>query len=204
MKLYALYSPSHERLLREWFLPSLKDDFELVIREIPQWVPEGRWGEDGWMKAMRAKVELILEACAQSDRQPFVHSDVDVQFFRPVKGAIEEALRDHDIVFQRDDPRGMVCCGFFAAYPGPAVAALFRRVLAALTTSSKLHDQELVNRLLIEFSWTAFVLRHSWLVGLPTFGFFPKLRNEFGVRWKYLPACFQSGGTLTGRHWRPG
>jgi hypothetical protein len=31
MKLYALYTPSHEALAKEWFLPSLGDHYDLRV-----------------------------------------------------------------------------------------------------------------------------------------------------------------------------
>ena len=36
MKLYSIYTESHNVLLNDWFLPSLKDNYELVLKKYPQ------------------------------------------------------------------------------------------------------------------------------------------------------------------------
>ena len=41
--LYVMYSPSHQQLLQRYFLPSLKDNFDLRIKIIEQSCPSAEF-----------------------------------------------------------------------------------------------------------------------------------------------------------------
>ena len=57
MRLYAFYTSSHKKLLDEWFLPSLKDDFELVLEEHTQECLMAKFMSKGWNDCMIKKVD---------------------------------------------------------------------------------------------------------------------------------------------------
>lgn len=64
MKLYSFYTESHNVLLNEWFLPSLKDNYELVLKKYPQVGDylKQKYGTVEFNRSMLYKVDLIIEA----------------------------------------------------------------------------------------------------------------------------------------------
>jgi len=83
MKLYAIYSKYNEKLKDEWFLPSLNDEFELVFKEAKSF--GGEYQTDGFREAVLEKSDLIINAIKENMGGLFVYSDVDIQFFKPIK-----------------------------------------------------------------------------------------------------------------------
>lgn len=116
-KIYGVYSPSHEKLLRDWFLPTMQDDFEVNFRKTDQLCPLGRFMSVGWVRAVSAKIDFLLAAlgCA-SEGEWIIFSDVDIQWFRSAKAYLEEAAclegGENDMMFQ-EDAAGEFCTGFF-------------------------------------------------------------------------------------------
>jgi len=101
VKLYSFYTPSHEALKDKWFLPSLKDDFELDIAEYPQECQTGAFMDKGWIDCMMKKADLIIRAIQENPGKIFIHADVDIQFFGPVKDTIEKIMKGKDMVIQK-------------------------------------------------------------------------------------------------------
>ena len=162
----------------------------------------------------------MLRALEANRGRKFIFSDIDIQFFGKIETAVLEALDGHDIVFQQDDPQGMICTGFYACESNEKVNKLWsevRRQLAART--HECGDQKIVNELLNDKLLVPAVLRSrnskarnlsstegkksaDTLVKLESL--VTRVQNKFGLSWTYFPSTFLSGGTLTGRAWSPG
>lgn len=179
MKLYSFYTPSHRILKEHWFVPSLKDDYELIFEEWPQICPSGEFMKSGWIETMHCKVDLILRAIKENWDDVFVFSDVDVQFFSPTKEILLELMDGKDMVIQRNDPPGNLCTGFFACRATDRTFALWREIKDSLGQENK-NEEDLLNH----------YLRNR--------------KNRSNVHWSYLPDNFFGGGIFSGKRWKPG
>lgn len=177
-RMYSFYTPSHTVFKDEWFLPSIKDDYEVIINFDEQRCDTARFCQKGWKKTTTQKITYIIEAIRDTMGEVFVYSDIDIQFFAPTKGYIIKAMRGQDLVFQRDTPSGSVCSGFFACRSSEKTLKFFQGVQKYMRDNN-CSDQEAVNGLI-------------------------RSKNPFDVHWSYLPKEFFGGGTLTGRQWKPG
>ena len=185
LKLYAFYTPSHKVLLDEWFLPSMQDDFELILECYDQSCKDGDFMKDGWIETMLHKVDLVIRGIEENWGGFFVHSDVDIQFFRPIGAVIIKLMEGKDMVIQKDHPRGLSCAGFFACRGNKKTLALWQEIRRRLSDKEYMknhpgtHDQQELKNLTI-------------------------LSNPYGIIWEFLPTTFLNGGTLTGKRWNPG
>jgi hypothetical protein len=205
VRLYLIYTPSHEEFFRKWFLPSLKDDFELAIERYDQECPSANFVEEGWDRTMLHKVDVILRGIEENWNGVFLHADVDIQFFRPCKALLLEAIRDKDLVAQRDSGSGILCAGFFALRGNDRTLALWHAVRKTLLDTNARNEQDILNHLLRGKyrNWLArFDALVSGLRGRSTV-YLSGLRNRFGVTWNYLPKTFFSPG-IYDRCWEPG
>lgn len=113
-KMYCLYTPDFENLFQNYFFPSLKDDFELVVKVYPQDCPSGEFRSAGWNKTMLKKLELLRMAILENwDNQVFFYSDIDIIFLKPILDISLKHLGDLDFVVQQSWPRDRLCAGFF-------------------------------------------------------------------------------------------
>jgi hypothetical protein len=113
-KLYCICTPEFQTLYEEYFLPSFKDDFEIVMKECPQECSSGRFRSDGWEKTMLRKLELLIQAIEENwNDQVFFYSDIDIIFLRPILQTALNHLEDNDFVVQQSWPRNALCAGFF-------------------------------------------------------------------------------------------
>ena len=108
MKVYIFFTKSHKILLDEWFLPSIKDEYnaELDITEFEQKCESGTLNTDGWLETMYYKIDTILKGINEhinKENNIFIHSDIDIQFFDNFIADCEELFKktDCDILFQR-------------------------------------------------------------------------------------------------------
>jgi len=175
MRMYSLCTPSHAVLRDEWFLPSVCDDFDIEVHLVDI-EGAGRWRERDFLQAVRHKGPIVLDAVEANWGSSFVYSDVDIQFFAPVEERLRAALGDHDLVAQRDDPKGTFNAGFYIARGNAAVRDLFQELGALLRAHPTMTEQPILNEI---------VRRRGLNVG-------------------YLPVEFFGGGSLTGRRWQPG
>lgn len=173
--LYTLYTPSHEVFYRDWFLPSLKDPFEVRPTRLEKRPGPYAFLSADWGSTMLAKVDLILSAIERQWGSVFLYSDVDVQFFRPVRTAVQGLMDDKDVLFQNDSPAGRKCAGFFVCRAGPATLHLWQRVRAHMIERHLNSDQAALNDVV----------------------------DGCAIRWAYLPSTFFGGGALTGKAWTP-
>lgn len=206
MRLYFFSSASHHVLKDDWFLPSLKDEFELVYEEAEQVCENGKFMASGWLETMLGKVDLILRAIRENPGDVFLHSDVDVQFFRPIQSDIETLMRDKDFLVMRDSPRGVMCPGFFAGRGTPELLDLWTRIRLALQPPGKKHDQDLLNDFvlgevnLMQVAVSRFIYTTTGRY-VPVWHRQPKKPSD--VRWDYLPDRYYCYGGNTWREWQP-
>ncbi len=187
IKMYVMYTPSHEMMFHEWFLPSLQDDFEVVVEEEIQQCRSGSFLESGWNDTMLKKVDLIIHAIKENWHKIFIHADVDIQFFGKTKDMIFQAMQGYDMAFQRDTLSGELCAGFFACVGNERTLSLWQDIKALLislrdyyyNSAIEVNDQRCLNKLIHE----------------------PK----YGVKFRFLPNQFFSYGLLgRDQRWYPG
>jgi MoaA/NifB/PqqE/SkfB family radical SAM enzyme len=169
MKLIAIFSPSHQGLKDDWFLRTLKDDYEVCLRPCDV-SGQGTYMQDDWKRAVLFKSTRIIEAIEENWNDTFVYSDVDVIFFAPTKPTILRSLADKDIVCQLDDPVGNLCTGFFGVRANEATLRLWQQVRQSVEREGR--DQQAFNRL---------------------------VREQKDLRAGHLPLCFFGVGTFSGR-----
>lgn len=183
-RVYILLTPSHEQFYTDWFLPTLPSDCELVITRMPQWCKSGEYQKSGWQKIMLAKVDLVIRAIEENWGNYFIFSDVDIQFFGEITPGIEELIKSHDLVIQRDSPprkaypKGLACAGFFACQGNENTLKLWKEVRACMTKCN-VHDQKALAII---------------LYGDPSL---------VPVSWCFLPNKYMSAGTYLGDGWKP-
>jgi len=145
MILHSFYSNTHKRLAENYFIPSIKDkNLNLIIDEIPQEC-SGVYMRDNWNASMLRKLELCQKL--SEGNEVFVHSDCDVQFFKPIQNDVENTLKEYDIAFQHDG-QGHLCAGLFCANPSPKIAGLFQLATDMVKNKSVQHDQHALNVIL--------------------------------------------------------
>jgi hypothetical protein len=182
MKLYALYTPSHEVLKDRFFLPSIQDDFEIVLEFCEQTCPSGKFMSEGWTDTTIRKVELIIRAIEENWGEIFIFSDVDIQFFAPIQDTIFTLMNGKDIIMQRNNPEGVLCTGFFACRANEKTLRLWQDVKKVMQKKKLNSDQISFNQCIKKKS----------------------KKNPYGIAWDYLPTTFFGGGTLTGYEWKLG
>jgi len=176
IKMYALYTPSHEILKNEYFLPSIQDDFDIICEFCEQICPTAGFMNDGWTDTTIRKVDLIIRAIKENWGSIFIFSDVDIQFFAPVEKLILELMVGKDIVMQKNNPEGVLCTGFFACRGNEKTLQLWTDVKKRMQTDKLASDQISFNRC---------IKRHS-------------KNNPYGVIWAYLPNSFFGGLDVSG------
>lgn len=144
MILHTFYSPSHSVLVDNYFIPSIRDkDINLVVDMVPQEC-SGVYMKDNWHSSMLTKLDLCKKLA--EGREVFIHSDCDVQFFRPIKDSAEKALTDFDIVFQHDG-QGHLCLGLFCAKPSKKLSELFSAT-QEIIRNHNIESQQAINLIL--------------------------------------------------------
>lgn len=159
MKLFGICTKSHQPLRDQWFFPTLPDEFDVTI-ESSNVRGTGYFEEDDWKQAIKEKDELIIEAIRSCWGDAFVYADMDIQFFAPIREALETALRGHDIVCQAERT-GNLCAGFFAIRANKRTLSVWERTYKALPEIGR--DQQIFNRF---------------------------VRQSEELRWEYLPRTF--------------
>ncbi len=185
IRLYAIYTPSHAILKDNYFLPSIQDDFELIVEAVEQTSPSATFMSQGWTKTTIKKVELIIRAIKENWGSVFIFSDVDIQFFAPIQDILLFLIKDNDIIMQKNNPEGVLCTGFFMCLGNEKTLRLWTDVKQLMEENSEYSDQITFNKC---------IKRNS-------------KKNPYDIKWAYLPDIFFGAGTLighTGYSWSPG
>ena len=147
LPVYALYTPSHEVLVRDFFLPSLADDVELVLSSYQVEGP-GDFLDHGFLQTIQQKLDLIIESVNRHDGQVIVWADVDIQFFDSFVAPVRELTSHYDLCFQAENSfNSEVNAGFAAMRCSADTRAFFERV-KTLALESGRNEQPVVNDLL--------------------------------------------------------
>ena len=185
IKLYALYTPSHEVLKDRFFLPSIQDDFDIILEFAEQTCQSAHFMDKGWTDTTMHKVDLIIRAIEENRGEIFIFSDVDIQFFGPIQDTILTLMEGKDIIMQRNNPEGVLCTGFFACRANEKTLRLWKDVKKIMEKNKSNSDQISFNQCIKKGS----------------------KKNPYGISWAYLPNNFFGAGTLTaytGYLWKPG
>ncbi len=178
--LCTFLTPSHEVFLNEWLLPSIQDDFEIIIGRAPQECPTASFMKFGWTKTTKKKVLHVIDTIKNNMGRIMIFADVDIQFFGSIEAIIKEMLETNDFVIQKNDPKGGLCTGFFALYCNEKNLRLWKRTYEYMLTNNRKSDQTSFNHILKE-----------------------KFNNK--ITWSYLPtSLFIGGGTFRSESWTPG
>jgi len=175
MQLISCFTRSHFHL-KEYFVESIKDDFDVNISFIPiDGNGKGEYNTEEWFKGIDRKCLKIIDAIESNlvAATPFVWSDVDAQFFHPVKEFMTNALRGNDIVLERGEWGGRVCTGIFICASNKKTLRLWQAIRKYAAT-------------------------HKWLNDQDGADFYLRQHNESGVRWNYLPDTFFNVGLVEG------
>jgi len=141
-KLYCLYTPNFRTLYEQYFLPSIKDDFEIIAREYPQDCSSGIYRSEGWEKTMLYKLEMLREAIIENwNNQIFFYSDIDIIFLKPILEIALNHLGDSDFVIQQGWPRRLLCAGFFVMRGNEKTLRLITKAHHLLMKKFCLDDQ---------------------------------------------------------------
>lgn len=176
MKLYTFYTDSHAEYLCKYFLPSIKDNFELTIYKKPQLSDSGVYMEGGWIDTMLYKVDTIISGIRENIHQHaiFIHSDIDIQFFGPIEPDILATIENYDIAFQKG--ARSINNGFFACVANEKTLQFWLDVKAYII-KNQVHDERASKALL----------------GLPLDFYdddnvaFRNFSNKYDLDWCYLP-----------------
>src|SRR5579863_3688310 len=108
-KLYCLYTPLFENLYEKYFLPSIQDDIEIVVKNYSQSCPSGIYNSEGWRITMLHKLDLLRFAIYENWDHIFIYSDVDIIFMKPILTTVLEYLSENDFVAQQGWPSPNLC-----------------------------------------------------------------------------------------------
>jgi hypothetical protein len=164
MLLFCCFTPAHEILFRQVFLPSVPEGFEVRPSALGIEGP-GDYLSDEFLRCIRAKLDLVVRSVAENPGDIIVWSDVDIRFFRLASGALTAELEasECDILFQRESPRmDDVNTGFFVCRCTPAVLEFFTAVRSELASHREGNEQMAVNRLLLKENHDHPVPQISW------------------------------------------
>ena len=178
MKIYSFYTDSHKVLLDNFFLPSLKKEYnyELIIDKYDQLCKTGKLNDKGWIDTMYFKIDTILKGINENKNNYFIHSDIDIQFFGNFVKDCEELIEksDCDILFQKGGRS--ICMGFFIAKSSDNLKKLFTDVKSEMKKQNK-HDEKITKQLLN-------IPDQKEDVQL---NFHELFKNNYNIKWNYLP-----------------
>jgi hypothetical protein len=141
LNLYTTFTPSHRSMYTDHFLATLPEEFELhAFEDDDQPCPTGTFYEAGWAETCFRKVDVFLRACRECMGGTFFYSDVDVQFFGPIRERLLLELGEHDIACQQDRDRH--CSGLFVCRANESTLRMFE----AMRSGFAHDDQTTLNR----------------------------------------------------------
>ncbi len=163
IKLFGVYSEENMILKNEWFLKTLKDDFEIHLKFLGK-IAEGdiNCKEPSWYIALREKIRFIYQAVQDNIGDVIVTSDVDIQFFRKSFPMIKKFIRNNDIIFQSEywPSDGHVNTGFMAIKCNEKTLQLWKYISEMKIEELELGDQSAVNHVLqnklVNLKWDVF------------------------------------------------
>jgi len=189
MKVYIFYTDSHKILLDDFFLPSIKDEYnaELDITKFAQKCPSGKLNDDGWIETMYFKVDTILKGINENINKQnniFIHSDIDIQFFgdfiKDCKNIFSQS--NCDILFQKGGRS--ICMGFFICKANTKTKQFFTDIKSKMKANGKNDEYNAKQLLNIPLGYSEKKVNKPDLFD-----------NEYSIKWNYLPSKKYINGT---------
>jgi len=148
-KLYCCYTPDFEHLYRDWFLPSLKDNFEVIVKTFPQDCPTGTFRQEGFNITMLNKLKMLKDAILEhSDERIFFYSDIDIIFFDEIIPTCLKSIENVDFIAQQGWPGPHICAGFFAMKGNKNTLYLVNQAIDLLSHGKAEDDQDAINKVI--------------------------------------------------------
>lgn len=150
-KMYCLCTPQFETLYAQYFLPSLKDPFEIIVEHVPQICPTATFQSEGWDLLMLKKLQLLERAIHENWGHIFFYSDIDIIFFKPILKNALNHLAHRDFVAQQGWPSPTLCAGFFVMRANEQTLELIRQATFLLKEHLCVDDQIAIQQALSAF-----------------------------------------------------
>lgn len=141
LRIYTLFSPSHEVLHSNYLLPSIISEHETIIVRAKQLCDNASHMSKGWDKICYEKVKLFYDACQHNLGGYFAFFDSDIEIFSSnIFELMIDELGDYDIACQRDGNDH--CSGLFIVRCNEATNRLFRTMMHSYSKE----DQHTLNK----------------------------------------------------------
>lgn len=132
MKIFCCYTPSHNTLYCDDFLPTIPAGFALQS-EVIEMFGDGHYDSPQFVPCVVKKVDLILQSLCENAGSVIIWTDVDIQFYRLTPEIAIGELGDRDIAFQAAGvPPHEINNGFFICRCNQRVIEFFEEVKRAL------------------------------------------------------------------------
>lgn len=155
LPILVVLSSAHEDLYEKYFLPTLPEGAEVILKDLGKNTDDGSFLSAEWQDAMCAKIRHALGFCERAEEgQLFLVSDVDVQFFPSFDTGKFAAYFDSlccDLAFQKERMRkgdAEVNCGFYAGRNTLAVRSLLKASLQRIESDAIKNEQVVINNMM--------------------------------------------------------
>lgn len=160
IKLYSIYT-DEAAALKEIFLETLQDDWELHISHWGKAGQDGDWGTPSFAKLVKRKIAYIIETIKENTGDIIIWSDIDIQFFGKCTDTILNSMSGNDIVFQAERwPAKEINAGFMAIRCNEKTLLFFETVLNFEIEKLKFFEQSAINSILkeqtVDLNWDVF------------------------------------------------
>lgn len=147
IKVVTLYSPSHEKMLNDYFLPSFpKNDFlDLkIIKEEQHAGEQPEFNSPKWKRFMIEKSRILYEELLSiSENDFYVFLDTDIITVNDFTKHLISKMKDLDVYCQSDSPFPMqpnYCTGILALKNNNRVRALLKATYGMMKGTLKLEN----------------------------------------------------------------
>ena len=149
MKTFVYVTPSHERMLETFLIPSLPKDLELIIYRVKQSCRTGDYMSEGFVACMTHRAKWMFQMISENQGERIMFIDADIQFFtNHIKPIICPYLDTVNLVSQNDSKYGGAkthCGGFLAVNACLETMNLFAMTLGIMSLTDNLNDQLALN-----------------------------------------------------------
>lgn len=179
MRFFATSSSLIDCLKQKYFLPSLKDNFEVIIEQLPQ-VGSSEYGSPSFSKMLILRNDFVEKILDENCGKVFVYGEVDIQFFKPVKEILLKSLGNNDVVFQNNTlPNKRINVGFWVCRANKKLLTLWR-VASKCVRKNLMYEEDAINAL----------LRGNLQPDFLTLASKRELQAIKDIKWDYLPDTF--------------
>lgn len=131
IKLYSVYTDDI-RVLKDRFVSTIKDNWELNLIKLDTLNGDNNFGSDQFIYALTKKSEIVLNAIKENLNTDniIIVSDLDIQFFGPCTDIILSSLNGKDIIFQREWlGQELINGGFIVIRPNERTLRFYENVI---------------------------------------------------------------------------